>query len=120
MICAVHALCVGSHSNAWGQQERLEVRSSSLQAEAASLTGFGSPLQNLPFAITNIDTEALKSFGLQALSDVLRSDPAVSDAYNTLGYPENFAIRGFLIDPRLNYRRDGMPVNVHAPVAFDN
>ncbi|MFZ9539016.1 MAG: hypothetical protein ACO270_11785, partial [Burkholderiaceae bacterium] len=70
MICAVHALCVGSPSNAWAQQERLEVRSSSLQAEAASLTGFGSPLQNLPFAITNIDTEALKSFGLQALSDV--------------------------------------------------
>jgi iron complex outermembrane receptor protein len=120
MICAVHALCVGSPSNAWAQQERLEVRSSSLQAEAASLTGFGSPLQNLPFAITNIDTEALKSFGLQALSDVLRSDPAVSDAYNTLGYPENFAIRGFLIDPRLNYRRDGMPVNGHAPVAFEN
>ncbi|NDE92894.1 MAG: hypothetical protein EB036_05885, partial [Betaproteobacteria bacterium] len=102
------------------QPQRLEIRSSGLQHQAEGLTGFSDSIEKLPFSINLISPELLRDFGATSLSEVLRSDPAVSDAYNTLGYPENFAIRGLLIDPRLNYRRDGMPVNGHAPIAFEN
>jgi len=118
-ICSIGICLAAIVSTANAQQERLEVRSKGLQ-QAESLTGFSDAIDRLPFSINLINVEALKDFGANALSDVLRSEPAVSDAYNTLGYPENFAVRGILIDPRLNYRREGLPVNGHAPIAFEN
>ena len=126
--CLLHTLGFGivviaqaQTANPQAQSERIEIRAaSSQQQEAAQLTGFDANASSLPFALTRIETEVLEDFGVRALSDLLRSEPAVSDAYNTIGYPENFVVRGFLIDPRLNYRRDGLPVNGHAPMAFEN
>ncbi|NBQ09528.1 MAG: TonB-dependent receptor [Betaproteobacteria bacterium] len=119
-LCLLQTLISAQLAGAQVRGESLEIRSTSLQQTAASLTGFQAPLQSTPFSLSLIDTQTASDFGLHALSDLLRSDPAVSDAYNTIGYPENFAIRGFLIDPRLNYRRDGLPINGHVPLAFEN
>ncbi|NDA74107.1 MAG: Plug domain-containing protein, partial [Betaproteobacteria bacterium] len=115
-LCLLQTLISAQLAGAQVRGESLEIRSTSLQQTAASLTGFQAPLQSTPFSLSLIDTQTASDFGLHALSDLLRSDPAVSDAYNTIGYPENFAIRGFLIDPRLNYRRDGLPINGHVPL----
>jgi len=120
LVAASDAHAQATAASPQGQSERIEIRSATLQLDAANLTGFSANISSLPFSLTRIDSEALKDFGVRALSDVLRSEPAVSDSYNTLGYPENFAVRGFLIDPRLNYRRDGLPINGHAPMAFEN
>ena len=35
-------------------------------------------------------------------------DAAISDAYNTEGYGDYLTVRGFVIDNRFNYRRDGL------------
>jgi len=99
---------------------RVEVSGTGISAQASTWTGFAGIPERLPFAITTIDTSGMRDLGATSLAEVLRTEPAVSDAYNTLGYPENFAVRGIGIDPRLNYRVDGMPINAHRPLALEN
>jgi len=103
-----------------GDAARVEVSATGLASRALTLTGFAELPERLPFSISTIDTQAMRDLGATSLADLLRSEPAVSDAYNTLGYPENFAIRGIAIDPRLNYRLDGMPIHGHVPLALEN
>jgi outer membrane receptor for ferrienterochelin and colicin len=96
--CLLGLCLVAVASKAGAQAQRLEIRGSALQQQAESLTGYSDAVERLPFSINLISPESFRDFGATSLSEVLRSDPAVSDAYNTLGYPENFAIRGMLID----------------------
>lgn len=44
----------------------------------------------------------------------------MSDAYNTEGYWDNLTVRGFVIDNRFNYRRDGLPINAETSIPLDN
>ena len=44
----------------------------------------------------------------------------VSDAYDTEGYSSYFTVRGFVIDNRFNYRRDGLPINAETSIPLDN
>jgi len=103
-----------------GDPARVEVSATGLSTRAITLTGFAELPERLPFSISTIDTQVMRDLGATSLADLLRSEPAVSDAYNTLGYPENFAIRGVAIDPRLNYRFDGMPIHGHVPLALES
>jgi iron complex outermembrane receptor protein len=99
---------------------RVEVSAAGLSARAIALTGFAELPEQLPFSISTTHTQAMRDLGATSLADLLRSEPAVSDAYNTLGYPENFAIRGMAIDPHLNFRFVGMPIHGHVPLALEN
>ncbi|HSN33911.1 MAG TPA: TonB-dependent siderophore receptor, partial [Ideonella sp.] len=49
-----------------------------------------------------------------------RSDAAVSDAYNAEGYWDQLTVRGFVLDQRFNYRREGLPINAETSIALDN
>jgi len=53
-------------------------------------------------------------------ADVVRIDPAVSDAYNAEGYWDYLTIRGFVLDNRYNYRRDGLPINAETSLPLGN
>ena len=78
----------------------------------ASVAGWGDvPLSQAPLQATTIDAAQIRESGARRLSDLSRFDASVSDAYDTEGYIDYFTVRGFVIDNRFNYRRDGLPIN---------
>jgi len=79
-----------------------------------------APLAETPLSAGVIDLEQLRGRGVQTLSQAIREEPSASDAYNTFGYVESLVVRGFRLDNLLNYRRDGLPVSNHVPLAVEN
>ena len=79
-----------------------------------------APLAETPLSAGVIDAEQLRERGVHSLSQAIREEPSASDAYNTIGYVESLVVRGFRLDNLLNYRRDGLPVSNHMPVAMEN
>lgn len=83
--------------------------------------GWGEvPLSKLPFQASIVSREQMRELGVQRLADVVRIDPAVSDAYNAEGYWDFLTIRGFVLDNRYNYRRDGLPINAETSIPLAN
>ena len=83
--------------------------------------GWGDvPLSLAPLQAAVFGVEQLKDRGVQRLSDLTAFDAAVSDAYNTEGYWDYLTVRGFVIDNRFNYRRDGLPINAETSIPLDN
>ncbi len=87
----------------------------------ATAAGWGDlPLSLAPLQASVFGAEQLKDRGVQRLSDITSFDAAVSDAYNTEGYWDYLTVRGFVIDNRFNYRRDGLPINAETSIPLDN
>ena len=68
-------------------------------------------------------------FGAQQLDDAgvdvasaasTRLDASIGDAYNAEGYWSILSVRGYTLDNRSNYRRDGLPINAETAIALDN
>lgn len=86
-----------------------------------SIGGFGdAPIAKLPFQAQVINAERLHDLGLSSLAGITAIDASVSDAYNSQGYVSYMKIRGFEIDNRFNYRRDGLPINAETALALGN
>ncbi len=86
-----------------------------------SIGGWGDiPLSRTPLPASLYDSETFKDYGIQRLSDLTRLDPAINDAYNSVGYWDSLTLRGYVIDNRYNYRRDGLPINAETSVPLDN
>ena len=87
----------------------------------ASISGWGDvPLSQTPLQATVLSAEQLRDRGALRLADVVKIDPSVSDAYNSEGYWDFLAVRGFVLDNRFNYRRDGLPINAETSIPLDN
>lgn len=87
----------------------------------ASVAGFDdTPLSRAPFSATVIGPSTLSDAGISNLADITRVSPGLSDAYNAVGYWSNFTIRGFALDQRNNYRRDGLPINAETSLWLGN
>lgn len=87
----------------------------------ARVAGFGDvPLSSLPLQASVFSTEALRDRGTQRLADLVSDDASLSDSYNTTGYWDFLRIRGFLLDNRSNFRRDGLPINAETSLPLDN
>lgn len=100
---------------------RVEGSGSAPATERASVGGIGdAPLAETPQSITIIRTETLRELGAASLSAAMRSETSASDFYNTVGYVEGVQVRGFQLDNALNFRRDGLQVSNHAPLALEN
>ena len=86
-----------------------------------SIGGWGElPLSKTPLPASIYDTATMKDYGIGRLADLTRLDPAINDAYNAVGYWDSLTLRGFVIDNRFNYRRDGLPINAETSVPLDN
>ena len=87
----------------------------------ADVTGFGEvPLRELPVSATVIGREQIQQSGARRLADLSAFDSSVSDAYNAPGYWDFVSIRGFTLDNRFNFRREGLPVNAETSIPLDN
>ena len=88
---------------------------------AASVAGWDDvALERAPLQATTLDAERLRDAGAKRLADLVRFDPAVNAAYDTEGYIDYFTVRGFVIDNRFNYRRDGLPINAETSIPLEN
>ncbi|MDP9898764.1 TonB-dependent siderophore receptor [Variovorax ginsengisoli] len=87
----------------------------------ADVTGFGDlPLNQVPVSATVIDSRQMQDRGARRLADLTQFDASVSDAYNAAGYIDYLTVRGFVLDNRFNYRREGLPINAETSIPLDN
>lgn len=88
---------------------------------AAEVSGFADvPLHELPLSATVVTADEMAITGVRRLSDVSRLDASVSDAYNSPGYWDFLTVRGFVLDNRSNYRREGLPISAETSIPLDN
>jgi iron complex outermembrane receptor protein len=118
-IRAAVALCIASCSPAWAQQNPTEITITDTLPSRVS--GFGNvPAQTLPFSTTVINNATLQDIGAQRVSDALLLDASVSDSYNSPAYWDILSVRGFTLDNRYNYRREGLPISAETMIPMDN
>lgn len=88
---------------------------------SASVAGFGDlPLSRMPLSAGVISTTQLQDAGIGSLADITRLDAGITDAYNPPGYWSQLAVRGYTLDNRFNYRRDGLPINAETVIGQAN
>jgi iron complex outermembrane recepter protein len=87
----------------------------------SQVSGFGDvPLRQAPFSATTIDRQTLQDIGAQRVSDALRLDASVADSYNSPAYWDSLSVRGYTLDNRYNYRREGLPISAETMIPMDN
>jgi iron complex outermembrane recepter protein len=90
-------------------------------APAADVTGFGDvSIKDLPLSATVVDRRQLEASGARRLADLTQFDASITDAYNAPGYWDFLSIRGFTLDNRFNYGREGLPINAETTRPLDN
>jgi iron complex outermembrane receptor protein len=107
---------------AQAQETQRVVVTGRTEPQAPSVAGFGdrTPLAQTPMAAFSVDSTALHDNGQRNLADLTRADASLQDAYNAEGYWSFLSVRGFTLDNRFNYRRDGLPINAETAIALDN
>ncbi|MGN6381849.1 MAG: TonB-dependent siderophore receptor, partial [Dyella sp.] len=85
------------------------------RAESAQVDTFGSfgnaPLHDTPASVTVITRDQIDDRQPRTLSELARADAAVGDNYAPVGYYQNLAIRGFVLDLATAYRLNDMTIN---------
>ena len=110
-----------AQSGAAGVEAQTVTVSGKSSANAAGVAGFGDvPLWRAPFSATVINVGQLQDAGIAGLGDLTRLDAGITDAYNPPGYFSQLSVRGFTLDNRFNYRRDGLPINAETVIGQAN
>ena len=118
-VHAAVALCIASSASAWAQQNPTEITITDQLPSRVS--GFGDvPAYELPFSTTTITSATLQDIGAQRVSDALHLDASVTDSYNSPAYWDMLSVRGFTLDNRYNYRREGLPISAETMIPMDN
>jgi iron complex outermembrane recepter protein len=88
---------------------------------AQAVSGFADqPLARSPLQGNLFGSQQLADTGITTLGGLTRLDASVGDAYNAEGYWSILSVRGFTLDNRFNYRRDGLPINAETSLPLDN
>ena len=116
---SVAALCFAMTSSAWADHNPAEI--TIIAEPPVRVSGFDDvPLQEQPLSVTSIGNATLRDIGAQRVTDALRLDASVSDSYNLPAYWDKLSVRGFTLDNRYNYRREGLPISAETIVPMDN
>ena len=87
----------------------------------ADVSGFGDlSLKDVPISATVIGSDQLQASGARRLADLTQFDASVTDSYNSPGYWDFLTVRGFVLDNRFNYRREGLPISAETTIPLDN
>jgi iron complex outermembrane receptor protein len=119
LAAAVFALAGTARAQDAAPVQTVQVTARSI-SETAGVTGFAQPLARTPIPADVIDTKLLADIGATSLSDLTRIDASLTDSYNAVGYWTTFAVRGFQVDNRSNFRRDGLPINAETVLSLAN
>lgn len=86
----------------------------------SSITAFDTPVSATPLSLTSYDQQSMKRARIEKLSDISTLDAGVTDSYNSSGYWDIIAIRGFTLDNRSSFQREGLPINGETSVPLEN
>jgi iron complex outermembrane receptor protein len=87
----------------------------------ASVAGFNeTPLLETPASVSVVTAKQLQELNLHTTTEAMRYDSSVSDAYNAVGYSEQFSIRGFALDNNYSYRKDGLAIPADTQIPLEN
>eukprot|EP01114_Cavostelium_apophysatum_P005651 TRINITY_DN16834_c0_g1_i1.p1 TRINITY_DN16834_c0_g1~~TRINITY_DN16834_c0_g1_i1.p1 ORF type:complete len:710 (+),score=194.22 TRINITY_DN16834_c0_g1_i1:184-2313(+) len=90
-------------------------------SDRASIGGFSeSSLLDTPASITAINRTQMQDLSIRNVTDAARFDASVGDAYNAVGYAEQFSIRGFALDNASSYRKDGIAISADTQIPLEN
>jgi len=113
--------CLTAPAHAQGADVQVISITGKSRSNAATVSGFGNlPLSTAPYSATVISTAQLQDAGISSLADITRLDAGITDAYNPPGYWSQLGVRGFTLDNRFNYRRDGLPINAETVIVQAN
>ncbi|MBX9902426.1 MAG: TonB-dependent siderophore receptor [Burkholderiaceae bacterium] len=73
-----------------------------------------------PISVTSFSRELIQDLRLRQTTDAAKFDASINDAYNAVGYAEQFSIRGFALDNATSYRKDGFAMPGDAPIPLEN
>jgi iron complex outermembrane receptor protein len=123
VACAVvQAFSFGAHAQTTGQaMPEVVVTGEKPVAGIASVGGFGNTaVIDTPASITTIDASRMQDLSIRSTTEATRYDASISDAYNAVGYAEQFAIRGFKLNNDSSYRKDGIPIPNDTQIPLEN
>ena len=118
--CAA-AACLAATAPSLAQGGPQTVTITGRTERAPAISGFGDQaLASSPLSAGVASAEQLADIGASTLSVLTRFDASVGDAYNAEGYWSSFAVRGYVLDNRFNFRRDGLPINAETALPLAN
>ena len=133
VLAQAAALCVLTVApHAWGQSTATATASDAptlgtvtvstrTTPATSAVSGFGDEdLLRTPLAIKVIDAQTMGDHHVRRMSDVLQFDASATDAYNAIGFWDYVTLRGFLLDLRYNFRRDGLPISAETALGLEN
>lgn len=91
-----------------------------LDVQNADVGGLGLSWFKTPQSVSVLGADILRITGASTLSQAIKLDASLADSYNTTGYVENMSVRGFVLDPANNYRRNGLAISSYTPLALEN
>ena len=117
---AALAACIGLLAHpSWAQGDRVTVTGRAIGV--AQVAGFGdAPPASAPLQTSVFGAQHLADAGINTLAGLTRLDASLGDAYNAEGYWSILSSRGYTLDNRFNYRRDGLPINAETALALEN
>ncbi|WGG52195.1 TonB-dependent siderophore receptor [Rugamonas sp. DEMB1] len=97
------------------------VSGSRIASGHASVAGFGdAPLLQTPASVSVLSSQQMYDRDIRSTTDAARYDASISDAYNAVGYAEQFSIRGFKLDNASSYRKDGLAIPGNTQIPLEN
>src|SRR3954451_8221437 len=96
---------------AQGMPQVVVTGSKPLVTDHASVGGFSDmPILDTPASVRSIGLNQMQDLSIRSTTEAMRYDASVGDAYNAVGYAEQFSIRGFALDNNSSYRKDGIAI----------
>lgn len=83
--------------------------------------GFESvPFADLPASSQSVSSKKMSENQILHLSEVTKIDASTTDSYNPTGYWDSVSVRGYNLDSRSNYLREGLSITAETFVPLDN
>lgn len=125
-VAVAALLCVcASNSPAWATDDitlpTVRIQAAPERDANASITGFANtPAWQAPMQAHRLSAATFEQAQVQRLADVVKLDASTTDAYNTTGYWDYLSMRGFVLNNKSNYHREGLPINAETRIGLDN
>lgn len=90
-------------------------------SDRASIGGFAEmPIIDTPASVSAFGREQMQNLSIRSATEALAYDASVGDAYNAVGYAEQFSVRGFMLNNNSGYRKDGIAIPADTQIPLEN
>jgi len=90
-------------------------------SDRASIGGFADmALIDIPASVVAFGRGQMQDLSIRSASEAVQYDASVGDAYNAVGYAEQFSVRGFKLNNNSGYRKDGIAIPADTQIPFEN